>query len=419
MRYVLNSKIGKIKTNKKGKELKQIAIDDIDFKYDKDKPFTGRLKKQLKDILKRPDFKRFKILDDAVKGVRVRKALSRYAISTFGKRTNNFTALKGYANTYSITNIEKEGFKGLGHIYYQKSRLKEFLDKHKSMKLLIDVEFVLKSVEEDEEILTTIRSRRYNILNEDDLNKAVNNAGNDIQIMLENKQLKKSGLSIKKVNKITIHYDKYDPTRAGQYMELPRWVALKKACINIKNYDNYCFKYCVLCKFYDIYKKDHPDRLYHYNKLMDNNLIEWGDIEFPVCNDDIEKFEIINNNTISINVYTIDKDVEKIRVDRITKITNPVCHINLLRIDDEYNNHYVLIKDYNRLMGSQTNKHKDKLFHCKFCQKGFNQEKLLQSHLLKGCMANEVQSIEMPEEKEKMCFQKHYKKLKVSLCYLR
>ena len=79
------------------------------------------------------------------------------------------------------------------------------------MKLLIDVEFVLRQViEEDEtteEILTTIRSRRYNILNEEDLNKAVNNAGNDIQIILENKQLKKSGLSIKKVNKTTIHFD--------------------------------------------------------------------------------------------------------------------------------------------------------------------------------------------------------------------
>ena len=285
------------------------------------------------------------------------------------------------------------------------------------MKLLIDVEFVLRQViEEDEtteEVLTTIRSRRYNILNEEDLNKAVNNAGNDIQIMLENKQLKKSGLSIKKVNKITIHYDKYDPTRAGQYIELPRWIALKKACINIKNYDNLCFKYCVWCKFHDIYKKDHPERLYHYNKYLDNdNFIKWDGVEFPVCNDDIDNFENANHKTISVNVYTIDNDVDKIRADRITKITNQICHINLLRLDDEHNNHYVLIKDYNRLMGSQTNKHKDKLFHCHYCQKGFNQEKLLQAHLLKGCMANEVQAIEMPEEKEKMSFQKHYKKLK-------
>ena len=63
-------------------------------------------------------------------------------------------------------------------------------------------------------------------------------------------------------------------------------------------------------------------------------------------------------------------------------------------------------------MGSQTNKKKIKLFHCKFCQKGFQQEKLLNNHLLKGCMANEVQSIEMPEEHEKMQFKNHFKKLR-------
>ena len=99
MRYVLNSKTGEIKKTKKGKELKQVIIDGLTFKYDKDKPFTGRLKEHLNDILKRPAFKRFEILDKAVKGVRVRRALSRYAISTIGKRTDNFSALKAYANT--------------------------------------------------------------------------------------------------------------------------------------------------------------------------------------------------------------------------------------------------------------------------------------------------------------------------------
>ena len=419
MRYVLSGGLGKVKTNKKGKELKQITIDGLEFKYDKDKPFTGRLKKQLNDVLKRPAFKRFEILDKAVKGVRVRKALSRYAISTIGKRTDNFTALKAYANTYSITNIERMGFAGLGHIYYQKSRLREFLNKNKSMKLLIDVEFVLEYIDtlggvgEGEDFLTPIRSRRYNILNEEDLNKAVNNAGNDVQLILENKQLKKSGLRLKKVNKITIHYDKYDPTRAGQYIELPRWIQLKKACINIKNYDNLCFKYCVLCRFYEIHKKDHPERLHHYNKLIEtDNFIKWDGVEFPACNEDIDKFETVNDNTISVNVYTIDKDVDKIRADRITKITNPRCHINLLRLDEEHNNHYALIKDYSRLLGGQTNKKTNKQFYCHYCQKGFTKENLLQAHLLKGCMANEVQAIEMPEEKEKMSFQKHYKKLK-------
>ena len=57
------------------------------------------------------------------------------------------------------------------------------------MRLLIDVEIVLRQViEEDEtteEILTSIRSRRYNTLNEEDLNKAVNTAGHIFKLFLK------------------------------------------------------------------------------------------------------------------------------------------------------------------------------------------------------------------------------------------
>ena len=50
MRYVLNSKTGEIKKSKKGKELKQVIIDGLTFKYDKEKPITGRLKKHLNNV---------------------------------------------------------------------------------------------------------------------------------------------------------------------------------------------------------------------------------------------------------------------------------------------------------------------------------------------------------------------------------
>ena len=166
--------------------------------------------------------------------------------------------------------------------------------------------------------------------------------------------------------------------------------------------------------FWDIYKKDHTERLYHYAKLIDNeSLITWDGVNFPASNEDIQHFEEINNNTSSVNVYTVDNDNNKIRVDRVTKIVKPNCHVNLLRLDnDEGNSHYVYIKDYSRLMGSQTNKTTNRMFHCRFCQKGFKHERLLTAHTIRGCMANEVQAIEMPEEKEKMFFQKHYKKLR-------
>ena len=122
------------------------------------------------------------------------------------------------------------------------------------------------------------------------------------------------------MNQITVHCDKYDPTRTGKFIELPEWITKKKACINIKNVDDYCLKYCILCRFDDIYKEDHPKRLYHYAKLIDNeSLITWDGVNFPASNEDIKHFEEINKNTFSVNVYTVDKGNNKIRVDRVTK----------------------------------------------------------------------------------------------------
>ena len=37
-----------------------------------------------------------------------------------------------------------------------------------------------------------------------------------------------SNFVFKKFVSITIHFDKYDPTRAGRYIELPEWIKLKK-----------------------------------------------------------------------------------------------------------------------------------------------------------------------------------------------
>ena len=50
-------------------------------------------------------------------------------------------------------------------------------------------------------------------------------------------------------------YNKYDPTRAGKYINLPKWISLKKACINIKNKDEKCFKYAIQCGYHKIYEK--------------------------------------------------------------------------------------------------------------------------------------------------------------------
>ena len=175
----------------------------------------------------------------------VHQALKSYAIKNKASITDEQSALKSYANSYSITNLNLSGFKGLSYLKYQKERLNDYLKKHKSMKVSITVDLVFTYVAEDEDDVDedrthTIGSRRYNILNEEELNNAINNMASDIELLVENKNLSKSGLKIKKVSKITIHSDKYDPTRAGKFTALPEWIAKKKACINIKNDDDCC-----------------------------------------------------------------------------------------------------------------------------------------------------------------------------------
>ena len=360
------------------------------------------------------------------------KTIQKYRLKIGAKTSETFSALKGYANTYSISNIPFKGYKGLAYLLWQEKKLTEFLQQAKSMKLLIDVEVMFDKVYVDDDetedtvsasntlgistkdekhvqIKHDMRSRRYNILNVGDLKKALENMPKDIELQIENSPLKHSGLKINKINKITIHYDKYNPNRAGRYMELPEWISKKKACVNIQNEDELCFKYCVLCKFYEVFKKDHPQHMRHYKKLITTeSLIKWDSANFPASNDDIDHFEEINNKSISVNVYVEDEN-QTIRAGRITKIERPSCHINLLRIEKDDNEHYVLIKDYNRLMGSQTNNHKTKIFHCIYCQHGFQTEKLINSHLIQGCLANEIQQTKMPEEGTSMKFEKHFK----------
>ena len=143
---------------------------------------------------------------------------------------------------------------------------------------------------------------------------------------------------------------------------------IKKACINIKNEDNTCFKYCVQCSVFKIYEKDNPERMRHYNKLNDT-IIHWGSMKFPCSRKDIDRFEEDNQGLISINVYkSLNKDII---TDRMTKAQNAEHEIHLLMIEQENNHHYVLIKDLSKLVGCQYNKNTKKKQICPHCLRGF------------------------------------------------
>ena len=70
-------------------------------------------------------------------------------------------------------------------------------------------------------------------------------------------------------------------------------------------------------------------------------------------------------------------------------------------------------------MGAQTNKTTNRMFSLSFLSKNFKHERLLATHTVNGCMANEVQGIKMPDIKEKMFFKKALQEVEMSLCYIR
>ena len=121
-----------------------------------------------------------------------------------------------------------------------------------------------------------------------------------------------------------------------------------------------------------------------------------------------------------MNVYFLDPEEGKqstllYRQSRVSKATHQV---SLLKLEDGDDYHYVFIKDYDKIIGSQTNKMKAKKHHCFHYQHGFLTKELLDEHVEKGCMAVEGQQIQMPKEDDIMVFKNHYKKVESTFCHL-
>ena len=98
-----------------------------------------------------------------------------------------------------------------------------------------------------------VRTRSYTIINSDELKAALKNMRNDIGARILDMALYQPGIMAVKVKEIHMMYNKYNPTRAGKYINLTKWISLKKACINIKNNDDKCFKCAIQCGSQNMY----------------------------------------------------------------------------------------------------------------------------------------------------------------------
>lgn len=223
--------------------------------------------------------------------------------------------------------------------------------------------------------------------------------------------LQGSGFTLSSINELVVQVNRHEPLRGSAYLELHPHLKSKLAIVNVKNYDEMCFKWAILSALHPVSKN--PQRVSNYIQYEDE--LNFTGIEFPVKIRDIGKFEKLNPS-ISVNVYIFNEKVKKIQPVRLTKAIKE-NHIHLLHITENFSNtdevddyydddneefpetetHYCWIKNFSRLVSSQISNHNGKLFICDRCLNHFHNSHKLQVHQTE-CFRQNACEIEMPTE---------------------
>jgi hypothetical protein len=204
-----------------------------------------------------------------------------------------------------------------------------------------------------------------------------------------------SDLIFYSVSKVTIQTAKRNKTRAGSYIELPKHIDDKKACVNIKNLDDKCIIHCLKAhKYYDALscRKNDPNS---YKKFIDP-IIPDG-IIFPIdVLKDIPKIARANN--IKINVFNYDKTFKNLEVLYNDKSKNTdIC--DLLLLSQGSINHFVLIRDISKLLHNNRDHH-GKRFWCRQClNSSYPSIEDLNKHI-EVCNKNESVRCILPKEED-------------------
>ena len=104
------------------------------------------------------------------------------------------------------------------------------------------------------------------------------------------------------VLRLDLHTVKYKPLGGSSCIILPKFLAAKKAIINLKNEDDERFKWAITRALNLVENRERIDR-----ELRETfKVLNWRGLKFPVNLSDINKFEN-HNSSISVNVFGHEK----------------------------------------------------------------------------------------------------------------
>ena len=211
-----------------------------------------------------------------------------------------------------------------------------------------------------------------------------------------------SGWTVESIESHHLNIANYSPLKGSSYIELPPEIKKSKGLINIKNEDNECFRWCHIRHLNP--QNKNPQRITKTDKNFIKQL-DYSNIEFPVTVKQINKIEKQNNIRINLFGYE-EKQKFPIHISQ-EKFQD---HLELLLINKDKKNHYVLVKNFNKFMFDQT-KHNCKKHFCMYCLQCFSREDVLAEHV-KNCLSiNGKQAIKMPKKGQHVNFRNYHKQI--------
>ena len=298
----------------------------------------------------------------------------------------------------------------------------DLLKKEKGLKIKEQIQCVFKTYDEehDEYKYVTVylgnAKTTYTFINSGDILDKLKRSSEIFGRLVDEFNSEGSGAIIDAFIQVIINKAKYSPLSGSTYIKLPPYLENKQACINIKNKDNECFRYCICAHKYP--KKHNSERVNSYTDDERKLCCCLDGVDLPVkaCSNVYRKIE--NQNNFSFNVYTSEPIKDKYSIFPIYLTDNiKSIHINLLLYYEETDEgcikHYVYIKNFDRLFNDITNSHNKKHF-CNRCLHHFSSEELLIKHNKDyPCCVSEPARIIYPTKEEAFIrFNKIYNKFR-------
>ena len=317
-------------------------------------------------------------------------------------------ALKGYTQSFDVELRDKKD----PLVQLQKSRraveylFNNLLVQTKGFKFVetLQVKFIKYSNDEKIQKNGFFNSSTNLIINKTDIKLSLQASQQQILNKIAQWISEGSGWTIQSIENHYINIVNYNPIKGSSYIKLPQELK-NRNLINLQNKDNECFRWCHI-RHLSSQRLKNPQRIKKTDKQYIEKL-DYSGIEFPVTVKQINKIEKQNNICINLFGYA-EKQKFPIFISK-EKFTD---HMELLLITEGENKHYVLIKDFNKLMFRQT-KHEHRKHFCMHCLQCFSREDVLTEHKNNCISINGEQAIKMPEKGDKVYFKNHHKQLLV------